>query len=97
MAEYLRSFAGPGALRAGLAFYRAMERSAEQNRGFSDMRRLVLPVLGFGADQCSIADFGSALAPFCRDIQSETIQDCGHFQPEEQPTAVADVLRRLFV
>lgn len=96
LSEYLRIFTAPGALRAGLAFYRALARSAEQNRSLAEARRLALPVLGLGADQGSIPDLGGALAAFCADIRSETIQDCGHFQPEEQPAAVANVLRRFF-
>lgn len=94
--EYLRIFTAPGALRAGLAFYRAAGMSAAQNRRLVEARRLSLPVLGLGADQGSIPDLAGALAPFCADIHSAVIADCGHFQPEEQPKAVATALANFF-
>lgn len=96
LGEYLRIFTAPGALRAGLAFYRAAGMSARQNRRLAQAQRLSLPVLALGADQGSIPDLAGALAPFCGDIQSNVIADCGHFQPEEQPKAVASALLDFF-
>ncbi|MFC0338078.1 Pimeloyl-ACP methyl ester carboxylesterase [Kushneria avicenniae] len=94
--EYLRIFTAPGAMRAGLAYYRALALSADQNRRLTEGHRLALPVLGLGADQGSIKDMGGSLAPFCSNAHAETIASCGHFQPEEQPEAVADALQRFF-
>ncbi|RVV97162.1 alpha/beta hydrolase [Mesobaculum littorinae] len=96
LTEYLRIFTAPGALRAGLAFYRAGGRSAAQNKRLAQARRLSLPVLGLGADHGSIPDLAGALAPFCEDIHSDVIANCGHFQAEEQPQAVAVALLRFF-
>lgn len=95
-AEYHRILRAPGGLRAGLAFYRAAARSAEQNRALAAERRLTMPVLGLGADQGSIPDMAAALRPHIGDVRGETIKGCGHFQPEEQPTAVAEALSRFF-
>lgn len=96
LSEYLRIFTAPGATRSGLAFYRELARSAEQNTGLAQARRLELPVLALGADQGSIRDLGGALAPFCSSVRSETMSNCGHFQPEEQPEAVASALGDFF-
>lgn len=96
LSEYLRTFTASGALRAGLAFYRAAATSATQNKRLAEIHRLSLPVLGLGADQGSIPDLGGALARFCADIRSDVIVDCGHFQPEEQPKAVAEALQAFF-
>ncbi len=96
MAEYLRIFCAPGGMRAGLAFYRAAARSAEQNRELVQKGKLTMPVLGLSADQGSIADIAAAVRPFAMDVRGETIADCGHFQPEEQPQAVSDALLRFF-
>lgn len=93
-AEYLRLFRAPGGLRAGLAFYRAAARSAEQNRRLAATERLRMPVLALGADQGSIPDIAACLRPHADDVRGETIPDCGHFQPEEQPDRVADALLR---
>lgn len=94
--EYLRIYSAPGGMRAGLAFYRATDRSAEQNRNLTAEGRLSMPVLGLSADQGSIRDMAAAICPFGADVRGETIKDCGHFQPEEQPEAVADALSRFF-
>ena len=94
--EYVRIFALPGALRAGLAFYRAAARSAEQNRQMVAERKLAVPVLGLSADQGSIPNMAAAIRPFATDVTDETIEGCGHFQPEERPERVAEALSRYF-
>jgi pimeloyl-ACP methyl ester carboxylesterase len=96
IAEYLRIFCAPGGMRAGLSFYRAAARSAEQNRALVKQGKLKMPVLGLSADQGSIPDIAATLRPFASDVHGETIAHCGHFQSEEQPQAVADALLRFF-
>ena len=91
--EYVRVFAKDGGLRAGLAFYRDVGRSASQNRELVAQARLPMPVLAVGADQGSIADMAGPLRMFADNVTGYTISNCGHFIPEEQPEALADVLR----
>lgn len=91
--EYGRIFSLPGALRAGLAFYRAVGQSAEQNRALICDAKLAMPVLAVSADQGSIPDMAGPLRRFAENLRGETIARCGHFIPEEQPEALA----RLFV
>jgi pimeloyl-ACP methyl ester carboxylesterase len=38
----------------------------------------------------------AALRLFGNEVRGETIANCGHFQPEEQPEAVAEALARFF-
>lgn len=95
--EYTRIFTQPGALRAGLAFYRAAALSAAQNRALAEAGKLAMPVLALSADQGSIPDMAASLQPFARDIRGERLNRCGHFLPEEQPQAVADHLRAFCV
>lgn len=94
--EYLRIYSAPGGMRAGLAFYRATTRSAEQNRALSAENKLTMPVLGLSADQGSISDMAAAIRPFGTDVRGEMIKNCGHFQPEEQSEAVAKALSQFF-
>ena len=37
------------------------------------------------AEQGSIPSMAAALRPFATDVKDETVERCGHFQPEEQP------------
>jgi pimeloyl-ACP methyl ester carboxylesterase len=94
--EYVRIFTMPGALRAGLAFYRAVGVSAEQNRALVRDGRLTMPVLAISADQGSISDMAGPLRPFADNLRGETVSSSGHFIPEEQPEAVARLLGGFF-
>ncbi|WP_213989689.1 alpha/beta hydrolase [Sodalis sp. dw_96] len=96
MEEYLRVFMKDGGLRAGLAYYRAADLSAQQNRELSAQGKLKMPVLGLGADQGSITDMAAALKDFADDVRGGTIASCGHFLPEEQPASVARELVAFF-
>lgn len=94
--EYLRLFTAPGGMRAWLSFYRELARSAEQNGRLAEAGPLAMPVLALGADQGSIRDLGGALSPFCSKLTSRTVANCGHFQPDEQPEAVAAAIADFF-
>lgn len=94
--EYLRVFKKEGGLRAGLAFYRAAALSARQNRALCAKGKLKVPVLALGSDQGSIRDMATPLKAYAEHVQGGTIAACGHFLPEEQPTAVAEELIAFF-
>jgi len=94
--EYLRVFQQPGALRAGLAFYRAFEQSAEQNRQRASKGKLALPLLAVTADQGSIPDMATPLRAVAHQVSSETVLNCGHFIPDEQPERLAEILADFF-
>jgi microsomal epoxide hydrolase len=92
--EYLRTFTRIGALRAGLAYYRAAEESARQNKLLLEKGTLKMPLLALSADHGSIPDMAAPLRAYADDVHGETIAQCGHFLPEEQPEAVAAAMRR---
>lgn len=94
--EYLRVFTKEGGLRAGLAYYRAADVSARQNRELSTRGKLRMPVLALSADQGSIADMAGPLRDYAEEVRGATIAHCGHFLPEEQPAAVGEALLRFF-
>jgi microsomal epoxide hydrolase len=96
MEEYLRIFKKDGGLRAGLSYYRAAALSAQQNQELSAKGKLKMPVLALGSDQGSILDMASPLKAFAEDVHGATIANCGHFLPEEQPTAIAEELTTFF-
>lgn len=94
--EYLRTFRKDGGLRAGLAFYRAVLQSAQQNKALAARVRLAMPVLAIGADQGSIADMATPLAAVAEEVIGVTIRHCGHFIQEEQPIALTQALMAFF-
>lgn len=95
--EYLRVFTTSGGLRAGLAYYRAADLSARQNRELQQAGPLNVPVLALSADQGSIPDMAAPLRPFVTEIEGQTIAHCGHFIPEEQPLVTARALSDFFI
>jgi pimeloyl-ACP methyl ester carboxylesterase len=88
---YARAYAQPGALRAGFEYYRAFPRDVLANREFAK-HKLPMPVLGIGG----AASFGPILDAHLRevadDVRAVSIDDCGHWVPEEQPAAFTEAL-----
>ncbi|NEB04191.1 alpha/beta hydrolase [Streptomyces sp. SID13726] len=93
---YVRAFTRPGALRASLDDYRAMEEDiALDETDAVEGRRLTMPVLAL---------WGSAGGParlpameiwreYADDVTGAEIPECGHFIAEEQPAALLAHLR----
>lgn len=94
--EYLRVFQQPGALRAGLAFYRAFAQSAEPNRQRARKGKLAVPLLAITADQGSIPDMATPLRAVAHQVSSQIILNSGHFIPDEQPVKLAEILANFF-
>ncbi|WP_130835681.1 alpha/beta fold hydrolase [[Erwinia] mediterraneensis] len=95
--EYLRVFCSSGGLRAGLAFYRAVTQSAQQNRDLQAKGKLKMPILAVSAGQGSIADMAAPLRAFADEVTGVVVPHCGHFLPEEQPQAIARELSAFFI
>ncbi|WP_428946401.1 alpha/beta fold hydrolase [Pantoea sp. FN060301] len=95
--EYLRVLCASGGLRAGLAYYRSVALSAAQNSELKAKGKLKMPLLAVSAEYGSIADMAAPLRPFAEDVSGVLIPHCGHFIPEEQPQAIAEVLSQFFV
>lgn len=90
--EYLRAFLKSG-LKGGLAYYRAINTSAEQNRRLSAQGKLKMPVLAVRADQGSMPDLVAQLQKIAENVRGTAIEACGHYIAEEQPEALVNVLR----
>ena len=89
--EIVRVCSQPGALRGGLAYFRAFDRDELDNAGYAQAR-LTMPVLALGASG------GNGDIPLRQmrlaalDVQGGVIPDCGHWIPTERP---AELARRL--
>ncbi len=87
----MRVYSQPGALRGGLAYFRAFDRDELDNAGYAQAR-LTMPVLALGASG------GNGDIPLRQmrlaalDVQGGVIPDCGHWIPTERP---AELARRL--
>ena len=94
IAEYLRTYRQPGALRAGFAYYRAIPRDIADNEAIARAFKLPMPVLALGGDRSwgRRTEVLESLRRVASDVRGGVIEECGHFMPEEQPERL---LRRL--
>lgn len=95
LAEYVRVYSQPGALRAGFNYYRAMFEDAAFVQAQLG-RKLTLPVLAIGGAASLGAMTGMSYARAVENITAEVFDDCGHWVPEEQPQRLAERLQAFF-
>ncbi|MEU6641211.1 alpha/beta hydrolase [Saccharomonospora sp. NPDC046836] len=100
VAEYVRAFSAPGALRAGFDDYRASfpTDAAHDDADAEAGHKLTMPVLALWGANGLLGSLPSAeiWRDYADDVTGAAIADCGHFLPEEQPQAVLARLRSFF-
>jgi len=101
IAEYLRTYTQPGAMRAGFAFYRALPQDVAANRTLLESGfRLPMPVLAMGGGKWEARGRCEEPEQSLRRVADNVIgliaPESGHFIPEEQPEFVAAALLDFF-
>jgi pimeloyl-ACP methyl ester carboxylesterase len=98
IAEYLRVYRQPGALRAGFGYYRAIPRDIADNEAINATFKLPMPVLALGADSGwgRRMEVVESLRRMATDVRGGVIENCGHWMPEEQPAALLKQLLAFF-
>ncbi|MEQ1647999.1 MAG: alpha/beta hydrolase [Hyphomicrobiaceae bacterium] len=102
--EFARTYSQPGAMRAGFSLYRAMADDAAMNAAqLATGFRLPMPVLAIGG-ACSYPhargrgdEPEKSLRRCATNVRGVSIQECGHFVPEEQPDKLNALLLEFFV
>lgn len=89
--RYVASYARPGGMSAGFAYYRAIPETMAQNREASSTSKLQIPVLAIGGAQAAGEIMKTTLELTAKTVESKfvAIQDCGHYVLEEQPEVAA--------
>ena len=95
MASGCTKLAAPGALRAGIAYFRAHKIDAEQNRE-NAKTKLPMPVLTVGGTASFGADLEREIRPLADNRRAVMIEDCGHYVAEEQPERLLKQLLNFF-
>lgn len=93
--RYVESYARPGRMSQGFAYYRSAALSAEQNVSWSK-EKLQMPVLALGGKGGVGEGLLKCMETFAVNVQGGQIGDCGHYVMEEQPEQVADKLLGFF-
>jgi haloacetate dehalogenase len=97
VAEYVRAFSAPGALRAGFDDYRAsFPHDAEaDDADHAAGKRLHMPVLALWGQAAlfGVAPVVEVWGDYADDVTGQAIEDCGHFLAEERPDELVALLR----
>ena len=98
MEEYLRTYRQPGALRAGFAYYRAMDQDIAHNESLRKKGKLAMPILALGGGKAfgRGGDTLDSMKRVATDVRGGIIEDCGHWMQEEQPEQVTDAALAFF-
>jgi pimeloyl-ACP methyl ester carboxylesterase len=96
LAHYVRSYASPEQLRAGLEFYRAYPENERFN--VAERGPIDVPIVQAGGEH-SLAPLNATVAKSLRNhgwrnVSIEVIANSGHQVIDEQPAAVAELLAR---
>ncbi len=93
--KYADSLSAPGALRGGIAYFRAHKLDAEHNRE-NAKKKLSMPVLTIGGTASFGADLEGEIRPLASHMRAVMIENCGHYIAEEQPERLVEELLRFF-
>ena len=86
IAEYVRVYSAPGAIRAGFQYCStALREDLENLSGCT--RKLTIPVLAWGG-QAFLGNIVPAWQDVANDVRGGEIERCGHFVAEERPEFV---------
>ncbi len=92
---YADRLAAPGALHAGIAYFRAHKMDAEHNRDHAKTK-LSMPVLTVGGTASFGADLEGEIRPLVNNMRTVMVEDCGHYLAEEQPQRLVHELLSFF-
>lgn len=91
VAEYLRTFRDPAAMRAGFELYRSFEKDLADNLRFS-RTKLTMPVLALGGERSWGRVVLESMQALATDVQGGVIEGAAHWIPEEN---TSELVRRL--
>lgn len=95
MAEYVRCYSQPNKWRGGISCYRALFDSEQQNREYAK-QKLKIPVLALGGEKSMGSHVQQLMQQVALDVRGGSIEQCGHFIPEERPDYLVEQLLRFF-
>lgn len=91
IAEYVRQYSAPGALRAGFEYYRCLLEDGKHNQKYKE-QKLDIPVLAYGGETSTGDNFRKSLSLIANHVEGGSIPECGHYIAEEQPEFLIKVL-----
>lgn len=97
IAEYVRCYSRPGAMRPGFQLVRGLERDVQDNSAaLAANGKLAMPVLAVGGDRSMGSRVAENLSHAAVTVHREILPDTGHFVPEERPAELSGLLLDFF-
>jgi pimeloyl-ACP methyl ester carboxylesterase len=94
--EYLRTYAQPDKMHAGFEYYRTLLADGRQNRELAQTK-LTMPVLTLIGSKGVMGNrLQQGIQAIAKNVQSDVIQNSGHWLAEEQPDVLAQKLIAFF-
>jgi pimeloyl-ACP methyl ester carboxylesterase len=94
LAEYVRAYSQPGALRAGFHYYRAA-MDEDVTALTSCTQKLTMPVRVWGSERF-MGDITPLWKRVADNVQGGVVERCGHFIAEERPDFVLQQVQEFF-
>jgi pimeloyl-ACP methyl ester carboxylesterase len=94
IAEYVRVYSAPGALRAGFQYYKTGLNEDFENLS-SCTEKLKMPVLAWGG-QTFLSNIVPAWQEVADNVEGGEVEQCGHFVAEEKPDFVIQQAQEFF-
>ena len=85
--EYLRTFSGREGVLGALGVYRAAFTSIDQTDPLTTAK-VKVPVVALGGRKGLGTKVGEMVSKVAAHVEAHTLDDCGHFMPEERPDFV---------
>jgi pimeloyl-ACP methyl ester carboxylesterase len=89
--EYLRTFSGREGVLGSMGIYRTAFINIDQTEPLT-VRKVTVPVVALGGEKGLGAKVGEMVKMVAETVEAHTLNDCGHFIPEEAP---ADVVKHI--
>ena len=90
-AEYARTYAQPGKLKASFDYFRAFPEDVAQNEVYAQTP-LPMPVLALGAEGSLGSFVLQQVESYAENVQGDVLEGSGHWVPEEIPEVFAERL-----
>ncbi|HZP46365.1 MAG TPA: alpha/beta hydrolase [Candidatus Binataceae bacterium] len=93
--EYVRTYATPGAMRAGFEYYRAIFTDIDDNKQYA-ATRLKMPVLALGGERGFRNAPLHSMRALAENVRGGIVERAGHWLAEERPDYLIEQLRAFF-
>nr|WP_319570188.1 alpha/beta hydrolase [uncultured Draconibacterium sp.] len=90
---YYLAYKGKERMKNGFDYYRAFNKSVEQNKKIES--KLSIPVLAIGGEYAVSNQISIAMEKIATNVTTEVISSCGHYVPEEQPNKFVELIEIL--